>query len=435
MTKVLVVNPPVYDFSLYDFWLKPYGPLRIYAFLKRYNNLNVRFFDFLDRYSPYVNAYGYKYKDAYGKGKFLGVQIEKPSVLEFVKRKYKRFGIPPVYFEDELRSFKPDFVLVYTGMTYWYPGVIEVMNSARSILGKKVHIVTGGILSTLCPNFLKEKGIDVVIEGEAFDKLASIFDLPSKKEEDHILPCWSAYKELPYVVIRLTEGCPFRCPYCASYILKPRFRVLDIDRTFEHVKRMASRGIRDFVFYDDALLVRKEDALFPFLEKVIKERLSLRFHTPNALHARFIDEETAYIMKKAGFSTIYLGFEFQDERLQKKMGGKVYTYEFDRAVNNLLQAGFKRESITGYVFMGILGQSPDEVEKALRHVNFTGIRVMLSEFSPIPRTPLGNKAIKEYGIDDLLLTNCSVFPLISMGEEAVKYLKNLKNRLNASIPK
>lgn len=28
--RTLLVNPPIFDFSAYDFWLKPYGMLRVY---------------------------------------------------------------------------------------------------------------------------------------------------------------------------------------------------------------------------------------------------------------------------------------------------------------------------------------------------------------------------------------------------------------------
>ena len=28
-TKILLVNPPIYDFTAYDFWLKPYDLLSI----------------------------------------------------------------------------------------------------------------------------------------------------------------------------------------------------------------------------------------------------------------------------------------------------------------------------------------------------------------------------------------------------------------------
>jgi len=32
--RILLVNPPIYDFSAYDFWLKPYGMLRAAGFLR-----------------------------------------------------------------------------------------------------------------------------------------------------------------------------------------------------------------------------------------------------------------------------------------------------------------------------------------------------------------------------------------------------------------
>ncbi len=432
MIKALIVNPPVYDFTLYDFWLKPYGAQRVYAFLKKSPDIQVDFFDFLDRYSTHVNSYGYKYRDEFGRGKFIGEEVEKPQVLEFVKRKYKRFGIPLSVFIEKLKELKPEYVLVYTGMTYWYPGIEEVITATKSVLKDRTKIITGGILSTLVPEFVRSLGADTVIQGEAFDVLANMFDVPYNKS-DTILPKWDVYKELPYVIIRLTEGCPFRCPYCASYILKPEFKILDINRVLYEVKRLSQRGIKDFAFYDDALLVKKKDTLFPFLEGVLQENLKVRLHTPNALHARFIDGETALLMKRAGFTTVYLGFETSDESKQRELGGKIYTYEFDRAVENLKKAGFDRKYITAYVFMGLPGMTQNEVESALYHVNSLGIKVMLSEYSPIPGTPLGDRALKEYDINDLLLTNCSVFPLLSMGHDRVRYLKNLKNRLNASI--
>lgn len=32
--RILLINPPIYDFSAYDFWLKPYGLLRVAGFLR-----------------------------------------------------------------------------------------------------------------------------------------------------------------------------------------------------------------------------------------------------------------------------------------------------------------------------------------------------------------------------------------------------------------
>jgi hypothetical protein len=35
MLKILLVNPPVYDFAAYDFWVKPYGLLSVAGYLCR----------------------------------------------------------------------------------------------------------------------------------------------------------------------------------------------------------------------------------------------------------------------------------------------------------------------------------------------------------------------------------------------------------------
>jgi hypothetical protein len=45
--NVLLVNPPIHDFSAYDFWLKPYGLLRVAGYLR--HQVNYRLFDYLDR--------------------------------------------------------------------------------------------------------------------------------------------------------------------------------------------------------------------------------------------------------------------------------------------------------------------------------------------------------------------------------------------------
>ena len=48
--KILLVNPPIYDFSAYDFWLKPYGLLRVGGYMR--GQAELRLFDYLDRWHP-----------------------------------------------------------------------------------------------------------------------------------------------------------------------------------------------------------------------------------------------------------------------------------------------------------------------------------------------------------------------------------------------
>ena len=242
------------------------------------------------------------------------------------------------------------------------------------------------------------------------------------------IPYWDFYSYLPYGVIKLTEGCPFRCTYCAVWILHPHFRIRDLTGVVEEIQYFRSRGIKDIVFYDDALLVSPQRGILPLLE--IVKGWDLRFHTPNALHAKFITPEVAKAMYDGGFETIYIGYETTDPERQRATGGKVTSENFYNAIENLLMAGFSRSQITVYLLMGLPDQPPEEVEQGMREVSELGLKIMLSEYSPIPGTPDGEKARVYANIDEPLLQNNIVFPIIYYGYETVKRLKALKNSLN-----
>jgi hypothetical protein len=50
--KILLLNPPIYDFAAYDFWLKPYGMLSVAGYLR--DKAEFIIFDYLDRLHPFM---------------------------------------------------------------------------------------------------------------------------------------------------------------------------------------------------------------------------------------------------------------------------------------------------------------------------------------------------------------------------------------------
>ena len=45
--KILLVNPPIYDFAAFDFWLKPYGLLSVAGFMR--GKADFELFDLLEQ--------------------------------------------------------------------------------------------------------------------------------------------------------------------------------------------------------------------------------------------------------------------------------------------------------------------------------------------------------------------------------------------------
>lgn len=256
--------------------------------------------------------------------------------------------------------------------------------------------------------------------------------------DTHPYPAFDLLPELDTVALLTSWGCPYRCPYCASRFLSPRPGRRDPGDVLEEILFWHHRyGIKDFAFYDDALLVEDDSRVSILLEGLVRESLAVRFHTPNAIHVRGITPEIARLLLLAGFRTLRLGFETSDMELQRKMGGKVAEGEFERSVENLLKAGFTHREIGAYVLMGLPGQSPDSVRASVESVGRAGATPYLAEYSPIPHTPLWEKAVACSGYDlasEPLFHNNTLLPCWSEEERSrVPALKDLVRRIRREV--
>ena len=426
--KILLVNPPIYDFAAYDFWLKPYGLLSVAGFLR--GKADFRLFDYLDRLHPFVaNQKGVE-SDRWGSGRFYCKVIHNPKILSDIPRYFRRFGLPRSLFEDFLKHNEPpDFVLVQTMMTYWYQGVREVIEDIRKAW-PKAKIILGGNYVTLCPNHAKTLGADLLVEGNNLKPLWEYLDI----KPDAMQPAlWQAYEKLNTAVLRLSDGCPFSCTYCSVPKVYGKFKIRPLERSLAELEFLCKLSVRNIAFYDDALTFETEKVFVPFLEEVLKRDIKVNFHSPNGLNARFITKELAKLMVKAGFKTFYLGLESISPKWQQRTGSKVSSDELAQAVEHLIAAGAEPTNITAYQILGHPHINVQQLKASMRFVNSLGIRGMLADFSPIPGTPDGEYCRKWVDMDEPLMHNKTSFPIILLGFDEANRLKDLQRRLNRSL--
>lgn len=404
--SVLLVNPWIYDFAAYDFWLKPLGLLYLGGLL-RANHHTVSYIDCLNpRSLPMLEKFGKAPKrHAYGHGRFFRQVVDKPKCLEILPRNYCRYGIDPDIFRDELGRYSgTDLVLVTSMMTYWYPGVFEVIKIVKEAL-PGTPVVLGGKYASLCYEHAQaHSGADWVVNGrgemQILEILKTIFGepirfLPDDDDLDALpYPAFDLLDQPDQIPIITSLGCPYRCSYCASHLLHRKFirrhplRVVD---EIEHWHR--NFGVIDFSFYDDALLAEPDLLIKPLLHGLKKRGFNCRFHCPNGLHLRDIDEELSRLLFDSGFKTIRFGFETSDFRLQKSTGGKVENEELRLAVIHLRNAGYAPEDIGIYLLCGIPGQKTADVARSIDFVLSCGAKPILAEYSPIPGTKMWEEAV------------------------------------------
>ena len=418
---ILLVNPWIHDFAAYDFWAKPLGLLTLAAVLRRQGFL-VTYIDCLDRFHPEASAQNPT--DRCGRGPYHKTRLPTPAVFSDVPRRYSRYGILPDWLEQDLAAApRPDLILVGSMMTYWYPGVQETMSVLRRRY-PDVPILLGGVYATLCPEHAcRAVGADRIVPGPGEGTIAQVAGemtgwpvQPDPVLEDlDVLPppALDLQRTIGYVPLLTTRGCPYRCPYCASFLLEKRRLRRSVESVVEEIRRWHQDfQVIDFVFYDDALLLDAEIHAIPLLTALAEAGLPVRFHTPNALHVRAVTEPVARLMHRAGFATLRLGLETAG-RKQRRMDQKTSEAEFKKAVAALRRAGFSAESIGIYLLAGLPGQSLEAVLAAVEAVRQAGVRPIPAYYSPIPGTDLWPEARRcsRYDLDsDPLYTNNAVLP-------------------------
>ncbi len=427
-SRVLLINPPVYDFAAYDFWAKPMGLLAIAGNFAGFG-LEPVLVDAMDPHHPLLEELTVPARKEHGKGKFLAEEVPKPQPLVDVPRKYKRHGMPRKRFAGAIKAAgKVRAALITCAMTYWYPGAFEVVSILKEVV-PQTPVILGGGYATLCNEHARNKsGADAVISGPAetskeFQKLTGI----ELGERTLFEPALELYNRLDYAPLLTSRGCPFSCDYCASGMLFPGCEFRDTDRILAEIEASLKRGVRDFAFYDDALTLHPEKRLIPVLEEVIKEEWEINFHTPNAVHAHTVDYELASLMKRAGFVTIRLGVETTaspDKRHDNKLDPSVLP-QVAKAFTN---AGYRPGEVGAYILAGLPGQKPKDVQTDIETLWNMGVRPYIAEYSPIPGTGLFDIAagISRYDIESEPLTqNNSILPCAS-NEFTIRDLQRLK---------
>src|SRR5262249_30990464 len=72
-----------------------------------------------------------------------------------------------------------------------------------------------------------------------------------------------------YTILTTSRGCPFKCSYCAANVLNEgrKVWVREFGSAYEEVKHLFAKGIREFCFYEDNLLLGKSNFI-ELLERI-----------------------------------------------------------------------------------------------------------------------------------------------------------------------
>ena len=441
---LLLLNPWIYDFTACDFWLKPLGLLYLAAILREHTRYEIDYLDCLDCSQLEAGDKLKIMRKADGRGSYYKEQVVKPEIFREIPRRYSRYGLPISEVETALDLLPaPEAVLITCTMTYWYPGVQTAVELIRKKFGQ-VPIILGGIYASLCrEHALSQSGANVVVSGPGENQILRVLEevcgcgyLKPESSSVYYLsfdslpaPAYDLAHDTSVISMMTSRGCPLRCTYCASHLLNPGFEQRSpVKIVSEIIHFYGNLGTKQIAFYDDALLINKEDHFVKILESLIDSGLNLGFHTPNGLHIKEIDLKLARLMKKAGFASIFLSLETSDPDLLRETGQKVSPSDLEKALFYLEEAGYNRSEISVYLLLGHPAQTKDQVLKSLRFVKRLGAKPRLAYYSPVPETEDWKRLVNSGWLrpdSDPLLHNKLIFPYFwsQIGPEDLEEIK------------
>jgi radical SAM superfamily enzyme YgiQ (UPF0313 family) len=346
-------------------------------------------------------------------------------------------------------TFVPDEIWITSIMTYWWESTVDVAVLCKELF-PSAQIRIGGIYPTLAPEHiarkLRDRGLplstvlgcdfdlddsrDVIVVGEIPG--ASWLDLDLDLYYEPAVPN-SRYYHGPeegdaeystaisdrrhygpsYAILTTTRGCPFDCAYCAqrAYNLYDSDRVRSILWTDEDGQRIAVRtrgsdvvvaeirdkfhnyGIREFAFYEDNFLVRR-DHFRAVLQGIVDDpdlRGNLHLHAPEGIEVRLIDDSLARLMRTAGFERVYLPLESINSDVTRSWNRSHSNVGmFQEAVQNCIEAGFRlgNMQINAFVLFGTPGEDiRNVVDSVIFASSYTG-SVIPMLFTPVPGSAL-----------------------------------------------
>ena len=262
-------------------------------------------------------------------------------------------------YDEEIKNFNPDLVMVTSVFTYWFNEVKEAVDYSKKIL-PNVKVMVGGILVSLCYKKCRE-----YINANYFHQ-GIIEEAENLKPDYSILE--NGGKDIDYQIIHSSRGCKRHCPFCGvNKIEKNRDNVSSIENELI--------GKKNLVFYDNNLLENPDiEDLLNELIRLKDERKITKCESQSGFDGRMLhdNENLAKLLKRANFKDPKIAWDGPYKSYKRR----------EKEISILENAGYNRKEISVFMLYNH-DLSYNELEKKRALCFKWGVQVSDCRFRPL----------------------------------------------------
>ncbi|MEK7836444.1 MAG: DUF4070 domain-containing protein, partial [candidate division NC10 bacterium] len=215
------------------------------------------------------------------------------------------------------------------------------------------------------------------------------------------------------MAIQFARGCPFNCEFCDIIVMYGRRpRTKSVEQVMAEVAEIHRLGVRNIFVVDDNFIGNKKEAKKLLLALATWQEAHgypVEFMTEVSLNVAQ-DDELLALMKRADFSTIFVGIE-SPRKASLESTGKTQNMREDilTSVHRIQAAGI--EVMAGMI-VGFDSDDPEIFEEQFRFIQAARIPIsMTGMLNAVPKTPLydrlkaAGRLIAESVGDQFVFTN------------------------------
>ncbi len=335
----------------------------------------------------------------------------------------------PAEIENELRSHKPDFFIIYDdGFNYLTKMCLTVMREAAFAMASlaKQH----GAIVIICSSDASDQyekyfthGVDYVVRGEgeetlkelllclkenksANEVLGIVYQFESKqivtpprpvmRHLDELpLPAWDLINLEPYrkiwndhhgffsLNIATTRGCPYKCNWCAKPIYGNRYNSRSPEHVINEIDYLRKEFKPDHFWMCDDIFGLKPGWVNRFRELVKEKNLKFKYKIQSRVDL-LLEENNIEALAVSGADTIWVGAESGSQKILDAMDKGTTIAEIREATRLLRKNNIK---IGYFLQFGYSGETREDIDATMKLVlEMMPDEIGISVSYPLPGT-------------------------------------------------
>jgi radical SAM superfamily enzyme YgiQ (UPF0313 family) len=199
-------------------------------------------------------------------------------------------------------------------------------------------------------------------------------------------------RDMPMLISR---GCPYQCTFCSSpQMWTTLYKLRDVDEVIAEIKYYRDKyDITAVQLYDLTAIVKKSWTV-EFCQKLIAEKIELKWSLPSGTRSEALDKETLSYLRQTGCNYLVYAPESGSPETLKRIKKKIH---LPRVTESILEARRQGLILRTNLIIGFPDETRRDVFTTLRYglkLAFHGVDdVSANVFSPYPGSEIFNNLV------------------------------------------